>query len=158
MILILLSLAFGAGLPEINVWFPEEEGVPTKIAQWCEPPVVNVCKDSEIKLKDVEGAFLFLNQPVVEIREVRNCHCQLRLGEIQFASTTCKDISPLHGQAIITYSDGCISSGIVIIRTQEPIVLTHETGHALGWTHTSLFNHVMNPEYEGVGWFKLGME
>ena len=36
-------------------------------------------------------------------------------------------------------------------------ILTHEIGHALGWTHTEQQGHLMNPIYQRGGWYDGGI-
>jgi hypothetical protein len=37
------------------------------------------------------------------------------------------------------------------------LILAHEIGHALGWTHTREKGHIMNGRYNDAGWFSAGL-
>jgi len=37
------------------------------------------------------------------------------------------------------------------------IIIAHEIGHALGWTHTREKGHIMNGRYNDAGWFSAGL-
>jgi len=41
--------------------------------------------------------------------------------------------------------------------TTKPLVLEHEIGHALGWQHSTMYGHLMNPEVERLGHDTLGI-
>jgi len=43
-------------------------------------------------------------------------------------------------------------------RNTPNLILAHEIGHALGWTHTRSSNHIMNGRYSEAGWFSGGLQ
>lgn len=54
-------------------------------------------------------------------------------------------------------STGIIHASVIELYSTRQIVLIHEIGHALGWGHTNIRNHVMNPKHSNSGWKDDGL-
>jgi hypothetical protein len=163
---LLLTINAFAGtdeLPQATIEEPENYQdlpiTPERHAKWCHEPRVTVCRGSGLDLDTVSDAFDFIGQEFRSI-ERGKCECDIRQGEIQFGANKCFDFkeSKDHGRTVTAFVGECILGVVAGVETKEPIVITHEAGHSIGWMHSSAPYHLMFPFYDGAGWLMFGME
>jgi hypothetical protein len=145
-------------MPEVSQE-PEPTLLPEKARRWCEAPKVHICDTSPFALDEVEATYSFFGQEVAEFTDVE-CNCDPEEGVIKFGVEGCfpgkRDSH--HGVTRMLFTGECMNAAIVQVNTDEPLVVMHEAAHSIGWMHSYLPGHMMNPYYELAGWETVGME
>lgn len=141
---------------------------------WLVPPLVRVCRRSELSLERVREAVAFWAAHGPHFRTVVSAECAFspdgtpldrtatapafntitlaRLGQLSPAGKA--------GASHWAFEGGVPYWAVVLLPPVDPLpfVLEHELGHALGFPHVHVRGHVMNPRAEEMGASVAGLE
>lgn len=140
---------------------------PNRKLRWCDKPKVIVCED-EVAMDQiyVELAFGMVDLTLLGSLEIeyKECtdECAAYADTIIISKPTCftdRQDGMTYGmtRAHQRETSGCIHWARVELWEQDPRVLTHEAGHAVGYEHTKKEGHLMHPLYSYGGWDREGM-
>lgn len=129
---------------------------------WLTPPVIKVCKNSGVKKHRILRAISYWNRLGYEISYAGNeseqqCISGARNGIITVLIVN-TDIQMGNNLAMTrtfkdTRTNQNVKAEIYIYPhiADRPLVLEHEIGHALGWSHCNSSYHIMNREITFTG-------
>ena len=138
-----------------------------QLAEWKSPPTVRVCSDAPVSKYEVQRALEFWENLGYEFGttlwddESRWCTGSTYLGSItimankQFLGEEILALTRRHTyNLIITGARIEISDRGI----NQPLLLEHEFGHALGWPHYKIEDHIMHPILQKSGTDVFGLE
>ena len=137
---------------------PDPTLLPEKTKRWCSVPKVHICETSPFSREEVELAYDFFGQEISEYTE-GTCGCDPEPGTITFGVEGCfPEKTGHHGVTRMLSIGDCLQAAMVQVNTDEDLVAMHEAAHSVGWMHSIIPGHMMNPYYEYAGWITVGME
>jgi hypothetical protein len=151
--LLLVALSF-ASEPNMDNDISSLPGIPERIGNWHFDPSVRICENAEVSVQQVKDSYAIFGVEV-EPTVIPACDCTLYPTEIRFVPASCAaewapEEKDAYGFTAIHYFPevgALVSVGVSIVKN-DPIVLTHEVGHSLGWLHSSDSDHLMFPFYD----------
>jgi hypothetical protein len=165
MLLLLIMLTAGASDFENLNTLPT---LPEKVDDWCEPPLVILCKDAgPLSTQDVKDAYKKLGDNLISNVVIRYCPktCIPIPNTIVIDGPKCftKKFDKDDSYAALTLRQklpggSCIKASRIEFKKWDERIVAHEAAHSLGWLHCQMPGHLMYPIYEGGGWNLLGMK
>ena len=128
-----------------------------RVGTWDAPPTIVICDNSTVSQRDMTTVLRWWEELGAEfgpvIRDSNHDSCEeIQDGVITIAHTLLgANTKRLARQEKMNWAK------IRLPNDTPSLVLAHEIGHALGWTHTRQMGHVMNGRYSEAGWFSGGL-
>lgn len=137
-----------------------------------ESPEIIVC-DFIVPLEKVKNATKFWEKLGYKFSEVRleksldECFsAEPKYGQIRIRMINSNEILEMNNMIAMTRlrsnskNFNILSADIIVhgFISQKELALEHEIGHALGWKHTNVRGHIMNPVWEKIGEISKGMK
>ena len=135
---------------------------PDKAGDWEKPPNIKVC-DTDIPIEKVRQATDWWSARGYRFGYIIRSNC-LTKQETGFIYITLPGQTFDFGKSLARTHLGRIDNLKTIvwahIEVSDPHkarLLEHEIGHALGWTHSSIDDHIMHPSWQRGGWVDKGV-
>ena len=149
---------------------PAVQNTPPKIGKWLTTPTVIVCEYAPISRAQINSATAFWEQlgyrfytTQYKYDPLNKCLSDNPIGYIviHLVSSNIKmdDTSLAQTHFYVDNDTGEIEWAMIYMRDDiRKTVLEHELGHALGFLHYNMINHLMNEKWTMGGWDKKGLE
>ena len=149
---------------------PLVDNRPPKVGSWKLTPTVIVCEYAPVSEVQVKSAVSFWKRLGYRCyttqykHDPRNkCHSDSPKGYIMIHLVTqgikMEDSSLAQTHFYVNNITNEIEWAIIYMRADvRETVLEHEIGHALGFLHYNMINHLMNKKWSMGGWDKEGLE
>ena len=163
MLTFFLLLNFAIASP-IDVSVIDASTLPTKFAEWKTVPDIKVCTHAPINMTQLNNALRWWKTQGYSFGSIIKSNCvethnygfividligqgfdlskSLATTKIHYDLKT-KQINWVH---------------IYLVSPVKPRILEHEIGHALGWHHSPMRDHLMFPTWQGGGWDDNGLK
>ena len=128
-----------------------------RVGTWDSPPTIVICDDVTVSQRDMMTVLRWWEELGAEfgpvIRDPRHDSCeQISRGVVTITHTLLGASTKRRAR-----DEKMIWAKIRLPADTPTLILAHEIGHALGWTHTRQMGHVMNGRYSEAGWFSGGL-
>jgi len=149
---------------------PAVQNTPPKIGKWLTTPTVIVCEYAPISRAQINSATAFWEQlgyrfytTQYKYDPLNKCLSDNPIGYIviHLVSSNIKmdDTSLAQTHFYVDNDTSEIEWAMIYMRDDiRKTVLEHEIGHALGFLHYNMINHLMNEKWTMGGWDKKGLE
>ena len=149
---------------------PAVQNTPPKIGKWLTTPTVIVCEYAPISRAQINSATAFWDQlgyrfytTQYKYDPLNKCLSDNPIGYIviHLVSSNIKmdDTSLAQTHFYVDNDTSEIEWAMIYMRDDiRKTVLEHEIGHALGFLHYNMINHLMNEKWTMGGWDKKGLE
>jgi len=149
---------------------PAVQNSPPKVGEWFATPTVIVCEYAPVSRVQINSAIAFWEQLGYKFYTTQYKHDPLHkclsdnpIGYIviHLVSSNIKmdDTSLAQTHFYVDNDTGEIEWAMIYMRADiRKTVLEHELGHALGFLHYNMINHLMNQKWAMGGWDKEGLE
>ena len=149
---------------------PAVQNTPPKIGKWLTTPTVIVCEYAPISRAQINSATAFWEQlgyrfytTQYKYDPLNKCLSDNPIGYIviHLVSSNIKmdDTSLAQTHFYVDNNTSEIEWAMIYMRDDiRKTVLEHEIGHALGFLHYNMINHLMNEKWTMGGWDKKGLE
>ena len=135
---------------------------PDRSGYWENPPNIKVC-DRDIPIEKVIHAVEWWKVRKHKFGYIMRSHCfsKKESGYIYITLpgqgfNFSKNLARTH-VAKKDNSSFIVWAHIEVTDPHKKRLLEHEFGHALGWTHASIDNHIMHPSWQRGGWVDKGL-
>ena len=135
---------------------------PDQTAKWEKTPNIKVC-DLDIPIEKVNDAVGWWRSRGYKFGYVVRSNC-LTTNETGYIYITLPsqefNFSKNLASTRIARRDNTnviIWAHIEVVDPHKTRLLEHEFGHALGWSHASIDNHIMHPSWQRGGWVDKGL-
>jgi hypothetical protein len=152
------------------VRIPAVQNSPPKVGEWLTTPTVIVCEYAPVSKVQINSATAFWEQLGYRFYTTQYKHDPLNkclsdnpIGYIviHLVSSNIKmdDTSLAQTHFYVDNDTSEIEWAMIYMRADiRKTVLEHELGHALGFLHYNMINHLMNQKWAMGGWDKEGLE
>ena len=152
------------------VRIPAVHNAPPKVGEWLTTPTVIVCEYAPVSKVQINSATAFWEQlgyrfytTQYKYDPLNKCLSDNPIGYIviHLVSSNIKMDDTSLAQTHFYVDSDTTEIGWAIIYMRDDIrktVLEHEIGHALGFLHYNMINHLMNEKWTMGGWDKKGLE
>jgi hypothetical protein len=151
---------------------PADLAGPPKDFKWDDPPAVIVCEDSMVSRKQIEAAMRFWEERGHRFGELYfhkdpRALCFSRRPDryivVRVATAEVKDDADFDILAethfYVTYSGNIMHwAKVFMIESPRELVMEHELGHALGFSHYNVAGHLMHARTTRGGWDDFGLD
>lgn len=149
---------------------PAVQNAPPKVGKWLATPTVMVCEYAPVSRVQINSATSFWEQLGYKFYTTQYKHDPLSkclsdnpIGYIiiHLVSSSIKmdDTSLAQTRFYVDSDTDEIEWAMIYMRANlRKTVLEHELGHALGFLHYNMINHLMNEKWALGGWDKKGLE
>ena len=133
----------------------------TPLTRWCTVPDIIICENQIlIDELEVDTAFRLIGYKNPRITKAQcSKECTATVGAITIGKPLCfldlDTTGTTLGMAVAVpqpHNPTCIQYSRVELWKWNLRVITHEAGHSLGYNHTDIKGHLMNPVYSNGGW------
>jgi len=150
---------------------PLIENRPPQVGHWSKPPAIIVCEQAPISEIQIRSAVNFwkrlgykFGNTQYKYDPLNKCLSDEPKGYIILHLVTkgvkLEETAIAQTRFYIDNATNEISWAIIYVRSDEirATIVEHELGHALGFLHYNVTNHLMNSKWTMGGWDKEGLE
>ena len=153
-----------------HIKVPAVQNAPPKVGAWYSTPTVIICEYAPVSKAQINSATAFWEQlgykfftTQYKSDPLNKCLSDSPIGYIviHLVSSNIKmdDTSLAQTHFYVDNDTGEIEWAMIYMRADiRKTVLEHEIGHALGFLHYNMINHLMNEKWTMGGWDKKGLE
>lgn len=153
-----------------HIRVPAVQNAPPQVGTWYSTPTIIVCEYAPVSRVQINSATAFWEglgykffTTQYKSDPLRKCLSDNPIGYIviHLVSSNIKmdDTSLAQTHFYVDNDTGGIEWAMIYMRDDiRKTVLEHELGHALGFLHYNMINHLMNEKWAMGGWDKEGLE